>query len=91
MSGSPAYDNNQNQGYYTQPRGRSVRRQPIHEWYVEGQPDWKPNDKFEFWPRAFSRGWDNRGDAGSRTGFTSGSWDETNLTDANAYPAPASS
>ena len=52
---------------------------------MEGQVDWKPNDKFELWARAFTSGWNNRGDAGSRVGFANGSWDETTLTDGNAY------
>ena len=46
----------------------------IHEWYVEGQLDWKPNDRFEFWARTFFEGWNGRGDAGSRTGYQNGSW-----------------
>src|SRR5262249_7056011 len=56
-----------------------------HEWYLEGQLDWKPNDQWEVWARAFTSSWNNRGDAGSRVGFANGSWDQTNLTDANAY------
>src|SRR5579863_6559377 len=78
------FDNNQNEGYYKNLIGPSEGH-VIHEWYGEGQIDWKPNDKFEFWARTFFEGWDNRGDAGSRVGFDSGSWDETALTDGNAY------
>src|ERR1019366_881570 len=80
-----AYDHNQNQGYYKNLAGGPSEGNEIHEWYVEGQAQWQPNDKFELWARLFFSGWDNRGDAGSRVGFTAGSWDETNLTDGNAY------
>ena len=78
------FDKNQDQGYYTNligPQEGNV----IHEWYVEGQADWKPNDKFELWTRVFSEAWNGRGDAGSRVGYYNGSWDETALTDGNAY------
>ena len=81
-----AYDNQQTQGYYHNLAGGPSEGGQINEWYVEGQLDWKPNDNTEFWLRAFASGWDNRGDAGARTGFTGGHWDETNLTDANTYP-----
>ncbi len=78
------YYKNQNQGYYTNLIGPSEGN-VIHEWYLEGQVDWKPNDRFEFWARTFFSGWNNFGDAGSRTGFYNGSWDQTALTDGNAY------
>ncbi len=78
--------NVQNEGYYKNLIGPSEGH-VINEWYGEGQLDWKPNDKFEFWLRAFAEGWNNRGDAGSRLGFYSGSWDETALTDGNGYTA----
>ena len=82
------FDKNQNDGYYTNTiPGEPNEGNKIHEWYGEGQVDWKPNDKFEFWARAFTEGWDGSGDAGSRVGYTNGSWDETNLTDGNAYVA----
>ena len=77
---------NQDIGYYKNLApgpGRRQRRSTND--YIEGQVDWKPNDKFEFWARTFFENWDGRGDAGSRTGYVSGSWDETNLTDPNAY------
>ena len=77
-----AFDHNQNEGFYqnlnpNMPTEGSV----VHEWYVEGQADWKPNDKFEFWARTFFEGWNNRGDAGSRLGFQNGSWNETTFND----------
>ena len=81
-----AYDNQQTEGYYKNLTGGPSEGGQIDEWYVEGQLDWKPNDNAEFWLRAFASGWDNRGDAGARTGFVSGHFDETNLTDANTYP-----
>ena len=81
-------DKNQEDGYYTNTvPGEPTEGNRIHEWYGELQLDWKPNDKFEFWARAFAEGWDGSGDAGSRVGFTDGSWDETNLTDGNQYVA----
>jgi iron complex outermembrane receptor protein len=80
------FDHNQDQGYYQNlVPGRGTEGGLIHEWYGEAQVDWKPNDKFEFWARAFAEGWNGRGDAGSRVGFYDGSWDETNFTDGNAY------
>ena len=80
-----AYDHNQNSGFYKNLTGLPSEGNEIHEWYVEGQVDYKPNDKFEFWARGFLSGWHNRGDAGSRDGFVNGSYDETVLTDSNAY------
>ena len=79
------FDKNQDVGYYKNLAGGPSEGNVIHEWYVEGQLDWKPNDKFELWARTFYEAWNGRGDAGSRTGFQNGSWDETQLTDANAY------
>jgi iron complex outermembrane receptor protein len=84
-----AYDHNQNQGYYDNVSNGISEGNVIHEWYVEPQIEWKPNDKTDLWIRGFAAGWNNRGDAGSRVGFANGSWDETNLTDANAYPGGA--
>src|SRR5580704_4807979 len=78
------FDKNQDYGYYHNLIGPDEGN-VIHEWYVEGQADWKPNDKFELWVRTFYEAWNGRGDAGSRTGYQGGSWDETNLTDGNAY------
>jgi iron complex outermembrane receptor protein len=78
----------QDQGYYKNLIGVSEGH-VVHEWYGEGQIDWKPSDKFEFWARTFFEGWNNRGDAGSRVGPDVGSWDETSLTDANDYVAAA--
>jgi iron complex outermembrane receptor protein len=80
------FDKNQDQGYYKNLIG-AQEGNVIHEWYVEGQLDWKPNDKFELWARTFYEAWNGRGDAGSRTGFDSGSWDETALVDGNSYVA----
>jgi iron complex outermembrane receptor protein len=81
-----AWDNQQTQGYYKNVTGGPSEGNEINEWYVEGQLDAKPNDNTEFWLRAFDAGWNDRGDAGARGGFVGGSWDETNLTDANGYP-----
>ena len=78
------FDKNQNDGYYTNLLGGPSEGDVVHEWYAEGQVDWKPNDKFEFWARAFGEGWNNRGDAGSRLGFQNGSWDETVFSDASS-------
>ena len=79
------YDHNQNDGYFQNLAGGKSEGTVEHEYYLEGQVDWKPSDQFEFWARGFISGWNNRGDAGSRVGFANGSFDETNLTDANAY------
>jgi iron complex outermembrane receptor protein len=79
------FDKNQDIGYYKNLAGGPSEGNVIHEWYVEGMADWKPNDKFELFTRAFLEGWNGRGDAGSRTGYQNGSWDQTNLTDPNAY------
>jgi iron complex outermembrane receptor protein len=78
------FDKNQNQGYYTNLTGGPSEGDVVHEWYVEAQADWKPNDKFEFWARGFAEGWNGRGDAGSRLGFQNGSWNETTFSDASA-------
>jgi iron complex outermembrane recepter protein len=83
-----AFDHNQDDGFYHNLMpGLPSEGSADHEWYVEGQADYKPNDKFEFWMRAFAEGWDNRGDAGSRLGFDSGGWNETTFSDANDYVA----
>lgn len=83
------YYHNQNNGFYKNLANGISEGNQIHEWYVEGQLDWKPNDKTEFWMRAFTDGWNNRGDAGARNGFSNGSWDMTNLVDANVYAGAA--
>ena len=80
------YYHNQDQGYYKNLVNGLSEGNEIHEWYIQPQLDWKPNDKTELWVRAFAANWNNRGDAGARSGFANGSWDETNLTDANSYP-----
>jgi iron complex outermembrane receptor protein len=77
----------QEQGYYKNLLGGPSEGHVVKEWYSEGQVDWKPNDRFELWARAFAEGWNNRGDAGSRVGPDVGSWDETALTDGNDYVA----
>ncbi len=79
------YDHNQNQGYYKNLIGPSEGNE-IHEWYLEGQADWKIGSNAELFTRGFVSGWNNRGDAGSRTGYADGQFDETNLTDSNNYP-----
>ncbi len=79
------YDKNQNDGFFHNLSGGKSEGSVIHEYYVEGQVDWKPSDQFEFWARGYISGWNNRGDAGSRVGFANGSFDETQLTDGNAY------
>jgi len=79
------FDHNQDQGYFKNVVTGLDEGNVIHEWYVEGQADWKPSDKFELWARTFFETWSNRGDAGSRVGYYNGSWDETALTDGNAY------
>jgi iron complex outermembrane receptor protein len=81
-----AYDHNQDEGYYNNLANGVSEGNVIHEWYVEPQIEWKPNDQTDIWIRGFAAGWNNRGDAGSRTGYANGDWDETNLTDANTYP-----
>ncbi|MGH6956882.1 MAG: TonB-dependent receptor [Caulobacteraceae bacterium] len=83
------YWHNQNQGFYTNVTGAPSEGNEIHEWYIEPQLDWKPNDNLEIWVRGFAASWNNRGDAGARNGYSNGSWDETNLTDANDYPGAA--
>jgi len=80
-----AYDNQQTQGFYKNVAGGPSEGNEINEYYIEGQIDAKPNDNTEFWLRGFFAGWNNRGDAGARNGYSGGSWDETNLTDANDY------
>ncbi|HEX5263210.1 MAG TPA: hypothetical protein VFW13_06775, partial [Phenylobacterium sp.] len=80
-----ASDKNQEDGYFNNLLGGKSEGGARHEYYIEGQADWKPNDKFELWTRAFTSAWDNRAGPGSRQGFANGSWDETNLTDANGY------
>ncbi len=80
------YDHNQNQGYYKNVAGGPTEGNEIHEWYLEGQADWKMNENADLFVRGFVSGWNDRGDAGARTGYQNGHYDETNLTDANGYP-----
>jgi iron complex outermembrane recepter protein len=77
------YDHNQNEGYYKNVIGSTEGNQ-LHEWYIEGQADWKVGNA-DLFVRGFDSAWDDRGDAGARTGYQDGHWDETNLTDANIY------
>ncbi len=68
--------NDQEQGFYKNVAGGPSEGNHIKEWYVEGQLDWQINPNADVWVRGFSEGWNNvDGDAGSRTGFTNGSWD----------------
>jgi iron complex outermembrane receptor protein len=84
------YDNNQNQGYQKNLYGNLPTEDgEIHEWYIEGQADYKLGSNADLWGRVFFSNWNNRGDAGARVGISPGSWDETNLTDANLYPGAA--
>jgi len=81
------YDNNINRGYMKNLYGNLPTEDgEIHEWYIEGQADLKIGSNADLWGRVFVSDWNNRGDAGARNGIFPGSWDETNLTDANLYP-----
>jgi iron complex outermembrane receptor protein len=81
------YDNNQNQGYQKNLYGNLPTEDgEIHEWYIEGQADYKIGSNADLWGRVFFSNWNNRGDAGARTGISPFSWDETNLTDSDIYP-----
>ncbi len=77
--------NNQDQGFYSNLAGGPSEGGRVHDWYLEGQLEWKPNDKFDLWVHAYTAAWDGFGNAGSRLSYFNGSWDETNVTDANAY------
>ena len=80
------YDNNQNQGFEKNLYGNLPSEDnEIHEWYIEGQADLKLGSNADLWGRVFFSNWNNRGDAGARTGPGIGSFDETNLTDPNIY------
>jgi iron complex outermembrane receptor protein len=81
------FSQNQDFGFYKNVLGGPDEGNVTHEWYVEGQLDWKPSDKAEFWTRGFFKAWDGRADAGSRLGYHTGSWNETTFSDANAYVA----
>jgi iron complex outermembrane receptor protein len=79
------YDNNQNEGYLKNVANGPSEDGEIHEWYIEGQADYKIGSNADLWGRVFFSNWNNRGDAGARNGVSTGSWDETNLTDANLF------
>jgi iron complex outermembrane receptor protein len=78
------YDHNQSIGYYKNLAGPTEGNE-LHEYYVEGQLDWKIGANADLFVRGFYSGWNDRGDAGARGGYASGHWDETNLTDSNVY------
>jgi len=79
------YDNNQNEGYMKNVANGPSEDGVIHEWYLEGQADYKIGSNADLWGRVFFSDWDNRGDAGARNGVSNGSWDETNLTDPDLF------
>jgi iron complex outermembrane receptor protein len=79
------YDNNQNEGYMKNVANGPSENGEIHEWYLEGQADYKIGSNADLWGRVFFSNWDNRGDAGARNGISTGSWDETNLTDQDLF------
>jgi iron complex outermembrane receptor protein len=83
------YDHQQDEGYYKNLDGGPSEGNDIHEWYLEGQLQGKIGDHADWWYRGFVSGWLNRGDAGARTGVQTGSWDETQLTDAGEYAGSA--
>ena len=51
-----AYDHNQNDGFYDNLVNGKSEGNEIHEWYVEPQIEWKPNDKTDIWIRGFMAG-----------------------------------
>lgn len=77
--------NNQDNGFFTNLAGGPTEGGRVHDWYLEGQLEYKPNDKFDLWMHGYLAAWDGFGNAGSRLGYFNGSWDETNLTDPNYY------
>jgi len=83
------YDHNTDQGILNNVVDRLSEGNLIHEWYVEPQIEWKPNENTDLWIRGFIAGWANRGDAGARNYFYTGSWDETQLSDSNVAPLSA--
>ncbi len=59
------YDHNQNQGYYKNVDGPGSEGNELHEWYIEGQADWKMSPNADLYVRGFASGWNDRGDAGA--------------------------
>ena len=76
---------NQDQGYFTNLARKQTQGDLIHEWYVQGQIEWKPNDRTDLWVKGFWSEWDNNeGDAGARAAYQTGSFDEVNLMDPSS-------
>jgi iron complex outermembrane recepter protein len=78
------YEHDQEQGYFKNViAGLPSEQDRNNEWYLEGQADAKLGPNADLWLKAYDSGWNNEGDAGARNFYENGSWDETNLTDAN--------
>ena len=65
------YDTTQNDGYFTNlyPGARSEGGVK-HEWYLEGQFDFKPTENIDWWVKAFTQGWNNNAAAPGALLFT---------------------
>jgi iron complex outermembrane receptor protein len=76
---------NQEDGYYTNLARRQTQGDLIHEWYVQGQVNWKINDRANLWVKGFWSEWNNnQGDAGARAAYQTGSFDLVNLMDPSS-------
>jgi iron complex outermembrane receptor protein len=66
-----AYDTQQSDGYFTNlyPGARSEGGVK-HEWYVEGQFEFKPTDQIDWWVKGFTQGWHNNAAAPGALLFT---------------------
>jgi iron complex outermembrane receptor protein len=55
-----AYDIDQRDGYFQNLYPAAREEGGVkHEWYVEGQLEFKPTENIDWWVKAFSQGWNN--------------------------------
>jgi iron complex outermembrane receptor protein len=79
------YWSDQTQGYFRNVEGLSSEGGKTEQWQIQGAIDWKPSSNFDLYARAYGGTWtQDPGGPGTNQGPTElGSWDETNLSDAN--------
>jgi len=71
-----AFDENQDQGYFTNVAGGPSESGLIHTWYIEAMVDAKLGDNTDFFAKIFTFGNNSRGGPGARAGWAQAPYSE---------------